>query len=177
MIGDARRPVVTIQFEMASVSRSRSPSTDHARARLSLLSGLTRPRPVPGGSRKTRSVKASQDCGFASRSRICEGAPFNAIRHGPTAPRLRKADEVPGPPPITNVTGRADLSVPPLSGADGLCLSWGLSWGLSCDFSSDLLCGSATNEMIPTSPCPASIRTRMRDTELRKRNGLPPMSS
>ena len=67
-------------------------------------------KPVPTGSTKTRSVKASHDSrSGTSRGGIVGSVPSagNATRCGPTAPMCRYADEAPGPPLKTNVTGRS----------------------------------------------------------------------
>ena len=71
---------------------------------------MTRLKPVPTGSTNTRSVKASHDSSLAtSRGGIRGSDPSggNATRDGPTAPMCRYADDAPGPPLKTNVTGRS----------------------------------------------------------------------
>ena len=71
---------------------------------------MTRLKPVPTGSTNTRSVKASQDSSLeTSRGGIRGGVPSagNATRSGPTAPMCRNADDAPGPPLKTKVTGRS----------------------------------------------------------------------
>src|SRR5690242_12803032 len=71
---------------------------------------MTRLNPVPTGSTKTRSVNASQDSSFeTSLGGIGGSVPSagNATRCGPTAPTCRYADDAPGPPLKTNVTGRS----------------------------------------------------------------------
>jgi hypothetical protein len=76
---------------------------------------MTRLNPVPTGSTNTRSVKASQDSSFCTRrGGSCGSVPSggNATRCGPAAPRWRNADDAPGPPLKTNVTGRS-ASPPP----------------------------------------------------------------
>jgi hypothetical protein len=66
-------------------------------------------KPVPTGSTKTRSENASQDSSFrTSRGGIGGSVPSagKSTRCGPTAPTCRYADDAPGPPLNTNVTGR-----------------------------------------------------------------------
>src|SRR5262245_62487114 len=66
-------------------------------------------KPVPTGSTNTRSVNASHESAFETS---CGGSlgslpsAGNATRSGPTAPICRNADDAPGPPLNTNVTGR-----------------------------------------------------------------------
>ncbi len=67
---------------------------------------------MPTGSTKTRSVNASHDSSFCTRrGGICGSVPSDgkATRCGPTAPMCRYADDAPGPPLKTNVTGRSAL--------------------------------------------------------------------
>ncbi len=71
---------------------------------------MTRLKPVPTGSMNTRSVKASHESSLGTRrGGICGSAPLagNATRCGPTTPMCRNADDAPGPPLKTNVTGRS----------------------------------------------------------------------
>jgi hypothetical protein len=71
---------------------------------------MTRLKPVPTGSTNTRSVNASHDSSFeTSRGGNRGSVPSagNATRSGPTAPMWRYADDAPGPPLKTNVTGRS----------------------------------------------------------------------
>ena len=73
-------------------------------------SSITRLNPVPTGSTNTRSVNASQESSLWTRRGGCRGSVpsgGNATRRGPAAPMCRYADEAPGPPLKTNVTGRA----------------------------------------------------------------------
>jgi hypothetical protein len=70
---------------------------------------MTRLHPVPTGSTNTRSEKASQDDSFStSLGGIVGKVPSGgrSTRFGPTAPMCRKAEDAPGPPLKTNVTGR-----------------------------------------------------------------------
>ena len=67
-------------------------------------------QPVPTGSTKTRSVKANQDSALSTSA--VGGAsgmpcPSKPTRRGPSAPTWRYAEEAPGPPLNTKVTGRA----------------------------------------------------------------------
>src|SRR3954468_21782948 len=67
-------------------------------------------KPVPTGSTKTRSENASQDSSFwTSRGGIGGSVPSagKSTRWGPTAPTCKYADDAPGPPLNTNVTGRS----------------------------------------------------------------------
>src|SRR3954469_7163333 len=67
-------------------------------------------KPVPTGSTKTRSVKPSHDSSLStSRGGTLGSVPSlgTATRGGPTAPMCRKAEDAPGPPLKTNVTGRS----------------------------------------------------------------------
>ncbi len=76
---------------------------------------MTRLKPVPTGSTKTRSVKASHDDSFStSRAGIAGNVPSDgkSTRCGPTAPMCRYAEEAPGPPLKTKVTGRPPSSPP-----------------------------------------------------------------
>ena len=62
------------------------------------------------GSTKTRSANASQDSSFVTRRGGIVGSEPSAgksTRCGPTAPMCRKADDAPGPPLKTNMTGRS----------------------------------------------------------------------
>src|SRR5579884_70043 len=71
---------------------------------------IIRLKPVPTGSTKTTSVNASHDSSLCtSRGGISGSDPSagNATRFGPTAPMCRYADDAPGPPLKTNVTGRS----------------------------------------------------------------------
>src|SRR5215211_3716442 len=71
---------------------------------------MMRLNPVPTGSTKTRSLNASQDSSLwtsfgGSAGRVPSGG--KSTRCGPTAPTCRYADDAPGPPLKTNVTGRS----------------------------------------------------------------------
>jgi len=71
---------------------------------------MTRLKPVPTGSTNARSVKASHDSSFgtsAGGNRGSVPSAGNATRSGPTAPMCRYADDAPGPPLKTKVTGRS----------------------------------------------------------------------
>ena len=78
-------------------------------------SSTIRLNPVPTGSTNTRSVNANQDDSFSTRRGGIRGSAPSAgksTRRGPTAPMWRYADDAPGPPLKTNVTGLpASLSV------------------------------------------------------------------
>ena len=77
-----------------------------------LSSSITRLNPVPTGSTNTRSAKTSQDASFCtSRGGISGSVPSagKATRCGPTTPRCRYAEDAPGPPLKTNITGRAGI--------------------------------------------------------------------
>jgi hypothetical protein len=70
---------------------------------------MMRLKPVPTGSTKTRSAKASHDDSFCTSFGGSVGSvPLTgkATRCGPTAPMWRYADDAPGPPLNTNATGR-----------------------------------------------------------------------
>jgi hypothetical protein len=70
---------------------------------------MTRLHPVPTGSTNTRSVKESQEDSFStSRGGIVGSVPSGgkSTRCGPTAPMCRYAEDAPGPPLKTNMTGR-----------------------------------------------------------------------
>src|SRR6478672_6357640 len=122
--GEPQRPLSESQRPMNSQSDSRSRlypkysfgsgvSSDFAAADPSLPSpffsgSITRLNPVPTGSTKTRSVNASHDDSFSTRrGGIVGSVPSGgkSTRCGPTAPMCRYADEAPGPPLNTNVTG------------------------------------------------------------------------
>src|SRR6185437_711930 len=67
-------------------------------------------KPVPIGSRKTRSVKPSQVPGLSLSVAGSEGLSPSLPKArclGPMAPKLRYTDEAPGPPLTANVTGRS----------------------------------------------------------------------
>lgn len=71
---------------------------------------ISRLNPVPIGSMKTRSLNLSQDSSLVfSRDGGGGAVPLSlkATRCGPSAPRWRYADDAPGPPLNTNVTGRS----------------------------------------------------------------------
>ncbi len=71
---------------------------------------MIRLKPVPTGSTKTRSVNASHEPSFSTSrggSSGSEPSGGKSTRFGPTAPRCRYADDAPGPPLKTNVTGRS----------------------------------------------------------------------
>src|SRR5574338_21319 len=125
--GDAQRPWLESQRPMNSQSDSRSrfwpkyslgsgasPSFPSFPSPFGSFSTM-RLKPVPTGSTKTRSPNVSHDDSFStslggiSGSEPSEG---NATRFGPTAPMCRKAEDAPGPPLKTNMTGR---SAPPPS--------------------------------------------------------------
>ena len=75
---------------------------------------MTRLQPVPTGSTKTRSVNDSHDDSFSTSFAGSAGSvpsEGKSTRCGPTAPMCRYAEDAPGPPLKTNVTGRA-LSPP-----------------------------------------------------------------
>ena len=76
---------------------------------------MTRLKPVPTGSTNTRSVNASHDDSFSTSLAGTVGSvpsDGKSTRCGPTAPMCRYAEDAPGPPLKTNVTGRAP-SPPP----------------------------------------------------------------
>ena len=119
-IGEPQRPLIESQRPMNSQSDSRSrfcPKYSFGSVASGFLSlssfasfSITRLKPVPTGSTKTRSANASQDSSFCtSRGGISGSEPSagNATRCGPTAPRCRNADDAPGPPLKTNITGRS----------------------------------------------------------------------
>ena len=90
---------------LGSVASSRFslPSSDFS-------GSMTRLNPVPTGSTNTTSVNPSHDASFStSRGGGSGSVPSggNSTRIGPTAPRCRNADDAPGPPLKTNVTGRS----------------------------------------------------------------------
>src|SRR5436305_9348118 len=71
---------------------------------------MMRLKPVPTGSTKTMSVNASHDSSlWTSRGGIGGSVPSagKSTLCGPTAPTCRYADDAPGPPLKTNVTGRS----------------------------------------------------------------------
>src|SRR5262245_52932031 len=71
---------------------------------------MMRLQPVPTGSTNTRSVNASHEDSFSTSLAGTVGSVPSAgksTRCGPTAPMCRYADDAPGPPLKTNVTGRA----------------------------------------------------------------------
>ena len=71
---------------------------------------MTRLKPVPIGSTNTRSLKPSHDSSLGmSRGGIRGNVPSagSATRFGPSAPMWRYADDAPGPPLKTKVTGRS----------------------------------------------------------------------
>jgi hypothetical protein len=71
---------------------------------------MMRLKPVPTGSTKTRSVNASHDDSFSTNLGGMLGSDPSsgkATRFGPTAPMWRYADDAPGPPLNTKVTGRS----------------------------------------------------------------------
>ena len=119
--GEPQRPFADSQRPMNSQSDSRSrlkPKYSFGSVASSFFSfpssffssSIIRLKPVPTGSTKTRSVKASHDASFGtSRGGISGSVPSggNAIRCGPTAPMCRYAEDAPGPPLKTKVTGRS----------------------------------------------------------------------
>ena len=120
--GDPQRPLPDSQRPMNSHidSRSRfSPKNSFGSTASSFFFSfsssffslsITRLKPVPTGSTNTRSLKASQEASFwTSRGGISGNVPSggHSTRCGPTAPRWRKAEDAPGPPLKTNVTGRS----------------------------------------------------------------------
>ena len=80
------------------------------RAVLLVVLDRSRLKPVPTGSTNTRSANASQDDSFCTSRGGSSGSVPSAgksTRCGPTTPRCRNADDAPGPPLKTNITGRS----------------------------------------------------------------------